>query len=117
MSNNLKVYKILFSDIYPLYIQKVVRKDRTIEELNEVIFWLTGYDLKTMQQQIKNGADLETFFDEAPQINSNASKITGVVCGCRVEVIEDKLMQKIRYMDKLVDELAKGKSLEKILRK
>jgi hypothetical protein len=112
-----RVYKISFASVYPLYIQKVEKKGRTIAELDAVIFWLTGYNKKTLQQQIDKKSDLETFFAQAPQINSNVSKITGVICGHRVEEIEDKLMQKIRYMDKLVDELAKGKTMEKILRK
>ena len=105
-----------FASIYLLYIQKVEKKGRTKEELNTVLFWLTGYNKKTLQQQIDKKADLETFFAQAPQLNPNVSKITGVICGYRVEEIEDKLMQKIRYMDKLVDELAKGKKMEKILR-
>ena len=106
-----------FSRVYPLYIQKVEKKGRTKAELDAVIFWLTGYNKQTLQQQIDKKTDLETFFAQAPQINSNVSKITGVICGYRVEEIEDKLMQKIRYLDKLVDELAKGKAMEKILRK
>ena len=106
-----------FSSVYPLYIQKVEKKGRTKAEVDAVIFWLTGYNKQTLQQQIDKKSDFETFFAQAPQINSNVSKITGVICGCRVEAIEDKLMQKIRYLDKLVDELAKGKAMEKILRK
>ena len=105
-----------FSSVYPLYVIKVEKKGRTKLEVDEVIFWLTGYTKKSLAQQIKNNVDFETFFAEAPQLNSNASKITGVICGYRVEDIEDKLMQKIRYLDKLVDELAKGKQMEKILR-
>ena len=105
-----------FASIYPLYIQKVERKGRTREEVDTVLCWLTGYSQKTLQQQIDKKSDLQTFFAEAPQMNPNISKITGVICGYRVEDIEDKLMQKIRYMDKLVDELAKGKKMEKILR-
>ena len=92
------------------------KKGRTKEEVDAVIFWLTGYDEKTLQQQIDEKSSLETFFAQAPRLNPNVSKITGVICGYRVEEIEDKLMQKIRYMDKLVDELAKGKKMEKILR-
>ncbi|MCD6068012.1 MAG: hypothetical protein K0S33_2838 [Bacteroidetes bacterium] len=111
-----RVFAYSFSGIYKLYIQKVEKKGRTKEELDTVLLWLTGYTKKTLQQQIDKNNDLETFFAQAPQINSNASKITGVICGYRVEEIEDKLMQKIRYMDKLVDELAKGKKMEKILR-
>ena len=111
-----RVFKMSFASIYPLYIQKVEKKGRTKAELDAVLFWLTGYDKKTLQQQIDKKTDLETFFAQAPQLNVNVSKITGVICGYRVEEIEDKLMQKIRYMDKLVDELAKGRKMEKILR-
>jgi len=111
-----RVFAYSFASIYQLYIQKVERKGRTKEELDTVLFWLTGYNKKTLQQQIEKKNDLETFFAQAPQLNSNVSKITGVICGYRVEDIEDKLMQKIRYMDKLVDELAKGRKMEKILR-
>ena len=106
-----------FASVYPLYIQKAERKGRTKEEVDTIIFWLTGYDAKTLQQQIDKRTDFEAFFAEAPQLNPNVSKITGVICGYRVEEIEDKLMQKVRYLDKLVDELAKGKAMEKILRK
>lgn len=105
-----------FASVYPHYIQKVEKKGRTKEELDTVIFWLTGYDKKSLQQVIEQKTDFETFFAKAPQINPNVSKITGVICGYRVEDIEDKLMQQIRYLDKLVDELAKGKAMEKILR-
>ena len=105
-----------FARVYPLYIQKVERKGRTKAEVDAIIFWLTGYNEQTLQQQIDKETDLETFFARAPRINPNVSKITGVICGYRVEDIEDKLMQKIRYMDKLIDELAKGKAMEKILR-
>ena len=116
-TDNSRVFKMSFASIYPLYIQKAENKGRTKAEVDEVILWLTGYNQKTFQQQIDKKADLETFFAEAPQLNPNASKITGVICGYRIEDIEDKLMQKIRYMDKLVDELAKGRPMEKILRK
>ena len=112
-----KVYALVFASVYPLYIKKAVAKGRTKEEVDQVILWLTGYDKKTLQQQIDKKSTLETFFAEAPKMNPNVSKITGVICGYRVEEIEDKLMQKIRYLDKLVDELAKGKTMEKILRK
>ena len=112
-----RVFAYSFASIYKLYIQKVERKGRTQADLDTVIFWLTGYNKKTLQQQIDKNNDLETFFAQAPQMNPNVSKITGVICGYRVEEIENKLMQKIRYMDKLVDELAKGKTMEKILRK
>ncbi len=111
-----RIYKILFSSVYPLYIQKVEKKERTKEELDTVIKWLTGYDDKQIKEQIEKKVDFQTFFEEAPQINLNASKITGVICGYRVEEIEDPLIQKLRYLDKLVDELAKGKKMEKILR-
>lgn len=106
-----------FAGVYPHYIQKAEKKGRTKAEVDAVIFWLTGYNEQTLQEQIDKKSDFETFFAQSPQINPNVSKITGVICGYRVEEIEDKLMQKIRYLDKLVDELAKGKTLEKILRK
>lgn len=106
-----------FASVYPLYLQKAEKKGRTKEEVDTIIFWLTGYNKHTLQQHINNKTDFENFFAEAPQLNPNISKITGVICGYRVEEIEDKLMQKIRYLDKLVDELAKGKAMEKILRK
>jgi hypothetical protein len=115
--NNTKVYKMSFASVYPLYVQKAVKKGRTKTEVDSIIFWLTGYDEQSLQRHIDNKTDFETFFAEAPQINPNASKITGVICGCRVEEIEDKLMQQIRYLDKLIDELAKGKAPEKIQRK
>lgn len=111
-----RIYKMLFSSVYPLYIQKAEKKGRTKEEVDEIIYWLTGYDDKTLQQQIDKKSDFETFFAEAPQMNPNVSKITGVICGYRVEDIEDDIVQKVRYMDKLIDELAKGKKMEKILR-
>lgn len=111
-----KVYNMRFADIYPLYIQKAEIKGRTKEEVDAIIFWLTGYNKETLQQQISKSSNLETFFGEAPQFNPNASKITGVICGYRVENIEDVLMQKIRYLDKLIDELAKGKAMDNILR-
>jgi hypothetical protein len=106
-----------FASVYPLYIQKAERKGRTKDEVDEIIFWLTGYDKQTLQQQIVNNSDFETFFAQAPQMNPNVSKIKGVICGYRVEEIEDELVQKVRYLDKLLDELAKGKAMEKILRK
>lgn len=115
--DKVRIYKLLFSSVYPLYIQKAAKKGRTKAEVDAVIFWLTGYNEKTLQQQVDKKSDFETFFAEAPQINPNASKITGVICGYRVEEIEDKLIQQIRYLDKLVDELAKGRTMEKILRK
>ncbi|ENR1389560.1 DUF2200 domain-containing protein [Listeria innocua] len=112
-----RIYTMSFASVYPLYIQKVEKKDRTKEEVDEVIFWLTGYDQASLQKAIDQEIDFETFFEQAPKMNPNASIITGVICGYRVEEIEDKLMQQIRYLDKLVDELAKGKKMEKILRK
>ena len=115
--DNTRVYKMSFAGVYPHYITKAEKKGRTKEEVDEIIFWLTGYNKKTLQQHIDKKTDFETFFAQAPQLNPNVSKITGVICGYRVEEIEDKLMQKIRYLDKLVDELAKGRTLEKILRK
>jgi hypothetical protein len=113
---NERVYKMAFSKVYPLLVQKAERKGRTKSEVDAVICWLTGYDEHGLQAQILKNSDYETFFKEAPQINPNAAKITGVICGHRVEEIEDPLMQKIRWLDKLVDELAKGKPMEKILR-
>jgi hypothetical protein len=112
-----RVYALVFASVYPLYIKKAEAKGRTKEDVDTIIFWLTGYDKQTLQKQIDNKGDFKTFFAEAPRLNPNVSKITGVICGYRVEEIEDKLMQKIRYLDKLVDELAKGKAMEKILRK
>jgi hypothetical protein len=114
---NTRVYKMAFAGVYPHYIAKAEKKGRTKEEVDAIIFWLTGYDAQALQQVLENKTDFETFFAEAPQINPNVDKITGVICGYRVEDIEDKLMQQIRYLDKLVDELAKGKTMEKILRK
>jgi hypothetical protein len=105
-----------FSGVYPLYVQKAEKKGRTKEEVDTIIRWLTGYTQEGLQKQIDLQNDFETFFDQAPKLNPNVSKITGVICGYRVEEIEDKLMQKVRYLDKLVDELAKGKAMEKILR-
>src|SRR5688572_1770086 len=116
-ADNSRVFKISFASVYPLYIQKAEKKGRTKAEVDAVLFWLTGYDKKTLQQQIDKKTDLETFFAQAPQLNPNVSKITGVICGYRIEEIEDQLMRKVRYLDKLVDELAKGRAMEKILRK
>ncbi len=115
--NNTRVFKMSFAGVYPHYIQKAEKKGRTKKEVDEILCWLTGYDAQTLQQQIDNKTSLEDFFAQAPQINSNVSKITGLICGYRVEEIEDKLMQQIRYMDKLIDELARGKAMENILRK
>ena len=114
--NNERVYRMKFSSVYPMYIQKAERKGRTKEEVDTVIQWLTGYDEQGLQAQINGETDFETFFAQAPQINPNASKITGVICGVRVEEIEDPVIQKIRWLDKLVDELAKGKPMEKVLK-
>src|SRR5215204_5125044 len=114
--DNTRVYKMSLASVYPLYIQKAEKKGRTKAEVDAIIFWLTGYNKPMLQEQIDKNNDLETFFAQAPQINPNVSKITGVICGYRVEEIEDELVQKVRYMDKLVDELAKGRAMEKILR-
>ena len=111
-----RVFAMKFAGVYPLYIQKAERKNRTKEEVDQIICWLTGYNQAGLQQQIELRNDFETFFSQAPAIHPNSSLIKGVVCGIRVEEIEDPLMQKIRYMDKLIDELAKGKAMEKILR-
>ena len=114
---NTRVFKMSFASVYPYYIQKAEKKGRTKADVDAIIFWLTGYDEKTLRQHIDQKNDFETFFAQAPRMNPNVSKITGLICGYRVEEIEDKLMQKIRYLDKLVDELAKGKAMDKILRK
>jgi hypothetical protein len=111
-----RIFATKFSKVYPLYIQKAERKNRTKEEVDRVICWLTGYSQAELQQQIEQESDLETFFARAPAIHPGSALIKGVVCGIRVEEIEDPLMKKIRYLDKLIDELAKGKALEKILR-
>lgn len=113
---NERVFQMAFSSVYPLLVKKAERKGRSKSEVDAVICWLTGYDESGLQVQIDKDIDYETFFLEAPKINPNAVKITGVICGHRVEEIKDPLMQKIRWLDKLVDELAKGKSLEKIFR-
>ncbi len=111
-----RVFRMAFASVYPHYIAKAERKGRTKAEVDAVIGWLTGYDEETLQRQIENKVDFETFFTQAPRMHPNVSKITGLICGYRVEEIEDPLMRKIRYMDKLVDELAKGRAMEKILR-
>jgi hypothetical protein len=111
-----RIFTTSFASVYPFYVQKAERKNRTKEEVDQIMCWLTGYDQAGLQQQIELENDFETFFDEAPAMNPNCSLIKGVVCGVRVEEIEDPLMQKIRYLDKLIDELAKGKAMEKILR-
>lgn len=117
MNNNTRVYKMAFAGVYPHYVQKAEKKGRTKEELHQIIHWLTGYDEVALQKVLEERVDFETFFAQAPLMNPNAHKITGVICGYRIEDIEDPLMQQIRYLDKLVDELAKGKAMEKILRK
>lgn len=111
-----KINHLIFASVYPHYVNKAEKKNRTKAEVDEVICWLTGYTLETLQHQIDAKVDFETFFEQAPQLNENVSKITGVICGYRIEEIEDPLMKKARYMDKLIDELAKGKAMEKILR-
>ncbi|HWD88122.1 MAG TPA: DUF2200 domain-containing protein [Mucilaginibacter sp.] len=115
--DNTRVYRMSFASVYPLYINKAERKGRTKAEVDEIITWLTGYDDQALQRILTKKTDFETFFAEAPALNPNVSKITGVICGYRVEDIEDPIMQKVRYLDKLVDELAKGRGMEKILRK
>lgn len=114
--DNSRIYKMSFAGVYPHYIQKAAKKGRTKAEVDTIIRWLTGYSPETLQAQIDARTNFETFFAEAPQLNPNAVKITGVICGYRVENIEDPLVQKVRYLDKLIDELAKGKAMEKILR-
>ena len=115
-SNNERVYRMSFASVYPHYINKAERKGRTKAEVDEIIFWLTGYNEKDLQKILDDKTDFETFFTQA-QIHPNASKITGVICGYRIEEIEEELMRQIRYLDKMIDELAKGKTMEKILRK
>lgn len=111
------IFQTPFAKVYPMYVQKAERKDRTKNEVDQVICWLTGYDRAGLQKQVDLGNDFETFFAQAPALHPNAALIKGVVCGVRVEEVEDPLMRKIRYLDKLVDELAKGKKMESILRK
>lgn len=113
---NTRVYKMSFASVYPHYIAKAEKKGRTKAEVDEIIIWLTGYNAEKLQEIIDNKIDFETFFAEA-SLNPNVSKITGVICGYRVEEIEDRLIQQIRYLDKLIDELAKGKTIDNILRK
>lgn len=108
---------MIFAGVYPHYINKAEKKNRTKAEVDEIICWLTGYTLESLQNQIDTKVDFETFFEQAPQLNENVSKIKGVICGYRIEEIEDPLMKKVRYLDKLIDELAKGNAMEKILRK
>ena len=111
-----KIFTMPFAKVYPMYVQKAQRKNRSKEEVDQVIRWLTGYDQAGLERQIEQGSDFEAFFRQAPAMHPNTALIKGVVCGVRVEEIDDPLMQKIRYLDKLVDELAKGKAMEKILR-
>lgn len=112
-----RVYRMSFASVYPLYITKAENKGRTKEEVDEIIQWLTGYDKTSLKLSIDQEVDFETFFNQAPKLNPNRSLIKGVICGVRLEEIEDDLMREIRYLDKLIDELARGKSMEKILRK
>lgn len=114
--NNERVYKMSFASVYPHYITKAEKKGRTKAEVDEIIFWLTGYNEKTFQQHLEDKTNFRDFFNQAT-INPNASKVTGVICGYRIEEIEDMLMRQIRYLDKMIDELAKGRPMEKILRK
>jgi len=114
--DNARVFRMAFASVYPHYIAKAEKKGRTKAEVHAIIHWLTGYDETALQRLIETKVDFQTFFAQAPRINPNVSKITGVICGYRVEQIEDKLMQQIRYLDKLIDELAKGRSMDKILR-
>lgn len=113
---NTRIFKMSFASVYPHYVAKAEKKGRSKEELDVLIFWLTGYTAADLERILGDKTDFETFFAQAPRMNANVHKITGVICGYRVEEIEDPLMQKIRYLDKLVDELAKGKAMEKILR-
>jgi hypothetical protein len=114
--NNERIYNMAFASVYPLYIAKAERKGRTKAEVDEIIFWLTGYSAKSLDKQVTKEVTFQTFFDEAPKLNPSRKLITGVICGVRVEEITEPLMQEIRYLDKLIDELAKGKSMDKILR-
>lgn len=111
-----KIYKMSFSTVYPLYIKKAERKDRTKEEVDEIILWLTGYSQAELEEQIEKEVSFEEFFEQAKELNPARREVKGVICGVRVEEIEEPLMQEIRYMDKIIDELAKGKKMEKILR-
>lgn len=113
---NTRIFTTAFASVYPHYIQKAEKKGRSREEVHEIIFWLTGYDESDLQKILNNKTDFKTFFEQAPQLNPNVLLIKGVICGYRVEEIEDELMRNIRYLDKLIDELAKGKKMEKILR-
>lgn len=115
--NNEKVYQMHFSKIYPLLVNKAVRKGRTQSEVDEIIRWLTGYEQSTLENIMESDINYASFFQNAPEMNPNRNLLKGAVCGVKVEEIEDPLMQEIRYLDKLIDELAKGKAMEKILRK
>lgn len=112
-----KIFAMAFAKVYPMYVQKAERKGRTQDEVDQIICWLTGYDKGGLHRQIEQAVDFQTFFEQAPAIHPNSALIKGVVCGIRVEDIEDPLMQKLRHLDKLIDELAKGKAMEKILRR
>lgn len=115
--NEQRVFAMKFAKVYPLYVQKAERKGRTKDEVDQIICWLTGYDLQGLQRQIEQQVDFTTFFEQAPAVNPDSAHIKGVVCGVRVEDVQDPLMQRIRYLDKLIDELAKGKAIEKVLRR
>jgi hypothetical protein len=117
MMSNHKIYKMSFAKVYPLYVSKAEKKGRTKAEVDEIIRWLTGYSQEELELQLEKQVDFETFFAEAPQLNPSRTLIKGVICGVRVEEIEEPLMREIRYLDKLIDELARGKAMEKILRK
>ena len=110
------IYSMSFASVYPHYVAKAEKKGRTKREVNQIIYWLTGYDSKSFQKVLRNKTDFKTFFKDAPKLNPKRKKVTGVVCGIRVEEIKEKTMREIRYLDKLIDELAKGKAMEKILR-
>ena len=116
ITNN-RIFTMKFASVYPLYIKKAERKNRSKEEVDQIICWLTGYSQSELEKQIEQEYDFETFFEQAPELNPNSSLITGLICGVRVEEVDHPLMKKIRYLDKLIDELAMGKSMDKILRK
>ncbi|MGE3956915.1 MAG: DUF2200 domain-containing protein [Vicinamibacterales bacterium] len=111
-----RIFKVSFASVYPHYVRKAEKKGRTKQEVDSIICWLTGYTPQALARQIEHGKDVEAFFAEAPKIHPNASRITGVICGVRIEEIADPLMQKVRWLDKLIDELAKGRPMEKIQR-
>lgn len=115
--NTEKIHNMIFGSVYPAYVAKVERKGRTVKELHRLICWLTGYTEKGFKKQIDKKVNFKTFFEEAPEINPNASKITGTICGIKVQDIKDPIVQKVRYLDKIVDELAQGKVMDKILRR